>query len=338
MSVVERELREDVQIDVIVSSPLIEKLNKPGRFKLTAAEEVINREDDLLHLKKQLKEYTITQHTRIIGYNCYRLLKSHGFTDEQAKKAFVLDERNPNNKNTVYPFLLSLPSSKRWHVWHQYQVLYSGFAREKFYVDEEELEFSKMVWQDGLSVDDFFKESIRVRQAHIDLFRMQIDWLKKKKKYEKKYGKPEEVVYEQAEETSIENRNLHEILEIEDNKPFELTGWELYATNKRWSLNPNHWEKIPTDSFKQAVNTYARVGRGLYTVQPERIIKGLVLHLGRKDIMQRALDTRSKLTYVKDWIRIREGVDRVGIYIPDKEKKMAVFFSAHRRHVYDGLL
>lgn len=331
--------------------------------KLPSIDSVLEREDSLVDLRRELEHYQVAQGARVTCFVAYKAMAFTGLTEAAAINIFVPNPDKPENSyedasSALEEYIFTTDLKKASHNKTLYSNMNKSMKRQMFYEDDEEDPLILMVRKMGLSVADFFKESIRVRQAHIELLCMQIEWLKKKNRAEKqnrqkaqleaqrlvkekkKKGKvsPVEVAKETEAPVVAETQAAVEKPKVAE-EPFVLEGWQLYTTKEFWSRDPKDLVSLPSGSRAETVAAYKGTTAGSISVKPQSVVRAVEFCVSGKDVLTKSLDTRLRhgSRELREWIRLRRGHDRVGIYVPSVDQKVAIFFSGPRSVVYKNL-
>ena len=317
--------------------------NQKPQVKLRGIEDIFDEADELGQLRSYLHQYQETQHQRQSLYRLHRIYTECGVSEESSKKMLI-----PGHDKTGLEAQLLRETDPNKFVANRKAIIktQNSLKRSLPYVDDEEKLLVKQMDQEGAPVEDIFRESLRARQANIELLQMQIDYLEKEAKEKKLQEQEKTLVPPQTTPETVSNLQektaSEELTPAEETlatKPFRLAGWEIYYSTQFWSDNPNHLERLPTDSREDAEQALSRLGRSNISIGIGSVIRALEFHLLDKDVIQKALSARNKYAppVIRRWVKVKRGKDRIGILIDEYKPNRAVFFVGGRDEVYNNI-
>lgn len=319
------------------------------KVKLRVIEEVFDEVDELGELQRHLKQHQQAQHNRQIKYRLYKILNDTGASEEFSRRVFL---PGYNKKGKWSQFLREVNTDSLRRNWALINNLEDSINRMPDYEDEEEELLEGQMVSENAPLEEIFRETLRSRQASVELLQMQIAYLSAKREENGRAVKSDNNTIENQHQltgenvTDIINVDTANVLEGKTEEiqktipePFSLSDWEIFYTTRFWSDNPNHLERLPTDSRDIAVQTLSRLGRTDISVSVGSIIGALEFHLLDKDVIQKALSTRNKYApnAIRRWVKIKRGKDRIGILIDETVPNRAIFFVGGRDDVYKNL-
>lgn len=320
-----------------------------NKVKLRVIEEVFDEVDELGELQKHLKQNQQAQHNRQIKYRLYRIVKNTGASEEFSRRVFLPGD---DTKGIWSQFLREVNEDNLKRNWSLINNLDDSIHRMPEYEDEEEKELVRQMVSAQAPLEEIFREILRSRQASIELLQMQINYLSGQRAEKartdddrtKTIEDQPQIIVETAEDeikgvTSSESAVVEEDIRKTKTETFSLSGWKIFYTTRFWSDNPNHLERLPTDSRDNAEQTLSRLGRADISISVGSIIRALEFHLLDKDVIQKALSTRNKYApdEIRKWVKVKRGKDRIGILIDEEVPNRAIFFVGGRDEVYRNL-
>lgn len=192
------------------------------------------------------------------------------------------------------------------------------------YIMEENELYQSMLRDTSLSFKEVYDLYTNYLQETSDLLELQIEWIR------------ERIDEQMKSDDSKESNESEESERSEEEVPFLLQDWDLSWTNNPWSMESRHLVGISTGSRDKTLEQISSVSLGEIMVKPGSILRALEFHL-QKDIIQRALSARLSHVpdYMKDWVKIKRGRDRIFLTIPEEGK--AIFFAANRDNIYRNI-
>lgn len=316
--------------------------------------QVLEHEEDGEYLEAQLEDYKGAQRYTELGFQLYSVYRSCGASENTLRDFFlpgaievqgILNklslEANPTKFAASAPLLQTL--------------LNSIFRTKKGFQDEDEDLIVSIMRDEPVSLGDIFKEILRYRRENIELLGLQIDWLNGQDKAAEtpKGGSPSyhrnahlAPISPQAEADnqeveisvpapSVENCREDKILE----EPFSLSAWRLFWTDRYWSSEDSHLTEVSTSSREELTKGIAKLGEAQISIKPGSIARALEFHLINKDVIQRGLAARLRYGSqdAHQWMKVKRGKDRIGIFVPTEPENVAIFFAAGRDEVYRSL-
>lgn len=319
----------------------IQRSGRPAVQSLTSISQVIDREGELKYLEKELRHYrAATSYDRHL-LNLVSSLTAFGVPESYCRmnvatyyKGSVIYEDDGVNyglSNRQYSSVKStMTALKRFGT---------------IYLDEDTDAVVELLNEggDGVRSVDVMREKLRSSSASTGLLDMQVDWLRsvdKKRKKAKKVVTPPVVLPESnalSQDVAAEIVDAQAIEEIIPAQGYSLEGREVFWTTRLYSLNPNHWVQLSTDTPASTVQDLQREARGQISISPASVLGAVEFHL-RRDNMQRALAVKNKYLKGEDanWIKIKRGRDRIMIYVPKDREDQLILFAAGRDVVYRG--
>lgn len=211
-------------------------------------------------------------------------------------------------------------------------VLQKELVGSKMFILEDYELYVRMLQDRTIPVVNIYREITSSLIETAELLKLEIDWLldRERKKTQSQEIPPEE------DELVVQVESEERIPYSRDKEPFLLSSWDLYWTNRHWSMEENQLVRIPTGSREESIESTRNVTLGEVMIKPGSIIRALEFHL-QKDIIQRAMSSRLRHVpdYVKEWIKIKRGRDRILLAVPEEGR--AIFFAGNRDVIYRNL-
>lgn len=323
------------------SKRLLKAYNFPQSQVLTPIDRILDNEDDFKLLTMEQRRYREALTSDRTFLSLYQTMTRCGFSDDYMRKVLF----QPSADNLIVDLLAIIDPEKLKKEAQTLRTLFASYARiNKDYSDEDDEYMFELFKEETIGVDDVLREYIRSRSENLSLIDLQIDWLKKEKKRDRKakQHQPKPVIFSQdvspIQIVEQQPKSIDPEPSEEDNSDFLLNGWDLFWTKSYYSTEDNHLEPVPTDRRLASIQELDRLGRKQISVKPSSVIKALEFHL-RRDVIQKSLAARNKYgpEGVRDWVKIKRGRDRIFLYIPDPNQARAIFFVAGRDEVYKQL-
>ena len=323
---------------------------------------VIENENDESLIRGELRRYQELQGNRRIKLLLYNKLIKLG-ASEEACADYFLDETVlgiEKDRVIIWKRLWSEIEARRFT---GEESLINKLAAISTQVsshikDEDESVLLKIGYEQKIPLGETLRETIRSRDESIALFQLQLDWLKQIKRQQKQQRLQEQqekddqnkknklkkrVLQNPVLDTAITDAEVEtvntlpkEVMVVEPEISFELQGWTAYWTEKFWSSNEGHLTAIPTNSRQEALLALNEVARKQVPIKLTSVLRALEFPLFSRDVIQRALATRYRFApeQTREWIKVKRGSARIGIFIPPETDKTVIFFAGHRSLVY----
>ena len=319
-----------------------------GTFKnpigLKSEVEIIDHEDDLAMLIANERQYLGASQESQIHLNIFNLLSSWGASEAELIELMQnMSKQKGQDRINLYlqgvtPFLKG--DRGRAIV---IQNIASSYRRLKYHYEDEFDEIlngeSEFLKEYGLR--NVLKEQLRSQGETLALVRMQIDYLKKKKKkvpdgrYDDRLEHPLVATIETVE--GVESADTETSTAVEEH--FGLFGWEVFWTTRKFSDSAGPLVQLPTDSRRTFVESLERINRGkqIFQIKSESVASCIEMW-DIPEYRQRAQGSRFKWgpDYVREWSKLVRGPVRIMVK-SDGEAKKLIFFAADRDTVYRGI-
>lgn len=325
-----------------------EALARVERLKpvfLEGTESVFEHQDDLHYLELARRQYWDSFVIDRVVLGNLQVFKSLGVPEQIIRDGL---SNQPDGLKLALPYI---SGASQFQIMQIRQTVSVVSKATKLYLDEDDSAITQMVSEGtDIPIVDLYSEKVRAKSESISLLDLQLDWLRKLKRRERKAkmnpSKPEIVKeggqdqYENVPEEADEVR-LNETVSVEGSvydAGLSLEGRSLFWTRRFFSRDPNHLVPISTGSRNSALGELSQLAMGQASVKEGSILSALEFHL-RKDVIQRALATRNKYgpEGIRDWVKIKRGGDRIFVFLPPDEPDKLIFFAASRDVVYRGI-
>lgn len=317
---------------------------------LTTQEQILANEDDLQMLLVNQKQYASAVNFDQAFLTWLRMLKAWGMSEEEI---VGMGREFGSGSNVLAIVKDSMP---RWQQlaggdktrWQLLMVVYNSLIKTPVIYRDELDDFLDQNPEIlvGISHLDILDEQWRSQRETLGLIRLQIDFLKRKQRQERRarqtpkkvrevVSRPEQPVPETvpAEETRA---LMVEPLLVE---PFALSDWRVYWTEVKFSDSPNQLVELPTDSREAFHASLEEINTGRKHFQIKTTSVATCIEMWPiPEFRKRAILSRFKWgpSYIRDWSKLVRGPVRIMVKSSEEEKRL-VFFAADRDTVYRGV-
>ncbi len=332
----------------------------PGMTSLTPIGGVLEREWDLPFLENELVRYRSAYFADTSYLRFFTILPQVRITEEESRACFkvTFGRDSEVDYSLVENIVNKIRVSNDRNITNIVGDFSRRFERMKYnYVDEDHSFILDQI-EEGIDIPvvDLLREKTRVQGENVSLLEIQVDYLRAQQRAIKRVrlkearrpkAKKQQIaqIVDVLSETQEDDTNVSvapaelpssDIPVSEEN--FSLSDWQVFWSERPYSLNPNHLSLIPTTSREAALDQLDQLSRKVISIKASSILSSLEFHL-RKDVLQRAMAARN-MHYpegVREWIKIKRGHDRIFLFLPPDEPNNLIFFAGGRDVVYRGI-
>lgn len=324
---------------------LVARSKRVQTAPLAQVEAILDKEDDLRYLEVARQQFHRSYIHDGLILETFKIYREIGVSEEELRST-LLDSSGAFS--ILFPYLAR---ANRFQASRLKGIAGVMQKQKTLYEDEDDKAIIEMIREGtDISIVDLLSEKTRTRGEDVALLDIQAEWLKGKKRQERK-EKMHQVkrldirdIREVDQEPQTIDSNEEHSLDIplgdllEKDKGLELEGRELFWTRRFFSNEPDHLVAVGTESRSAAIDEISQLSRGQVSIKPGSLLGALEFHL-QKDVIQRALATRNKYgpEWIRDWVKIKRGDDRIFLLIGESELNRIIFFAAGRDVVYRGI-
>lgn len=298
-------------------------------IQLQSADTLLGLETEgIAFYQQELSNFTQAIDLARTGFNYFTILMNTGVSDGTVRTHLLNCDREDYNPYEYHVAIRhEADNSKFMRSFSILAQLERKIQRSKRFLLEGDSElYTRMLQDKTVRAVDIYGEITRSLEETAGLLQLEIDWLVDCERKRFTSHSQEDVIEDKPDKVLVES----------DEDPFLLSNWDLYWTNRHWSMEDSQLVKIPTGSRKEAVEYTRTITLGEVMIKPGSIVRALEFYL-QKDIIQRALSSRLRHVpdYIKEWIKIKRGRDRILLAVPEEGR--AIFFAGNRDVIYRNI-
>ncbi len=289
--------------------------------------------DDIGLCQAEFNSFQMMLKSTQTSHQLYRVERASGLTEETARLVILASIPGQTKYDPAFVDQLGQSEyhpSKHWQNRSLINNLNNSLKRHRRYLPDDIEVWGQLIEDRTIPLEDLYGEYIRTIKESTELLKLQVDWLKERKETETR-GEviPEEQAVGpevQPEAIAIQEEQLHL-------PPFALSGWNLYWTDRRWSIESHHLVGISTQTREETLKELEKIISERVMIKPKSVLRALEFHL-QKNVLQRALATRLKYgpEDIREWVKIKRGKSRILLRVT--EDGTAIFFAGNRDEIY----